>query len=135
MTEGHADITLVKGAVHNPSDPRHFMRIVPATRRWVASIGDHNLADSTGATIVKEVGRDIYDPVAYFPRADIDMSALVSIDKSTHCPVKGSTEYFDIVIGDQTIGEAAWSYVDSIVAGAEALDGLIAFDPAKVTIR
>ena len=126
-------VTLVKGAIHNPSEPRHFMRVVPAGSRQVARVGDRSIADSTAAMLVKEVGRDIYDPVVYFPRADVDMAALAGIDKSTHCPLKGDTEYFDIEVDGERVSEAAWSYVE-MVEGAEILRELVAFDGSKVAL-
>ena len=110
------------------------MRMVRAAGNRRASIGNQVIVDSASATVVKEVGHDIYDPVVYFPRADVDMDLLIPIDKSTHCPLKGDTEYFDIRIGETTVTEAAWSYVD-MVAGAEPLQHLIAFDTRKVTIQ
>lgn len=57
---------------------------------------------------MKEVGFDVYDHVTYFPRADVDMAVLVPVDKTTHCPLKGDTEYFDIVVDGERIPEAAW---------------------------
>ena len=130
---GPGDHTLVENAVHNPNEPRHFMRIVSAGDTRTAVVGGVTIVESDAAVVVKEVGRDIYDPVVYFPRDDVDMAALVRIDKSTHCPLKGDTEYFDIVVGDETVSEAAWSYVD-MVEGAEALQHLIAFDTRKVDV-
>lgn len=130
---GPGDVTLVENAVHNPDEPRHFMRAVPAKRSYSAAIDAHDLATSTTATIVKEVGRDIYDAVVYFPRDDVDMSALKRIDKSTHCPIKGDTEYFDVVVGENHLAEAAWSYVD-IVEGAEQLRHQIAFDTTRIRV-
>ena len=125
-------VTLVKNAVHNPNEPRHFMRIVPAPGRRVATAAGHVLADSDQAVVVKEVGLDIYDPVVYFPRADVDMDSLAAIDKTTHCPLKGDTEYFDLLVGGDRVPEAAWSYV-KMVAGEELFE-LVAFDPSKVAI-
>lgn len=126
------DVTLVQNAVHNPNEPRHFMRIVPAETSKIARHGDHTVADSTEALIVKEVGHDIYDPVVYFPRADVAMDLLVRTDKSTHCPLKGDTEYFDLVIGDERHADAAWSYIE-IIAGSELQD-LVAFNAAVVAV-
>ena len=71
--------------------------------------------------------------MTYFPRADVDQDALVRIDKTTHCPLKGDTEYFDVVVDGERIAEAAWSYVDTIEVAAE-LRGLVAFDATKVTV-
>lgn len=131
---GPGDITMVENAVHNPNEPRHFMRIVPAAATHSASIGEHTLVESTGAVVVKEVGRDIYDAVIYFPRGDVADGVLVAIDKTTHCPVKGNTEYFDLMVDGERIAEGAWSYVADIVEGAGELQGRIAFDPRKVAI-
>lgn len=127
------DITLVRNAIHNPSEPRHFMRVVPAGGRRSATVDGTAVAQSDEAVVVKEVGRDLYDHVTYFPRADVEMGALVRIDKTTHCPLKGDTEYFDLVIGDQRIAEAAWSYVETIEVAAELRD-LVAFDTSKVDV-
>ncbi len=123
--------TLVENAIHNPNEPRHFMRIVSADGRNVITAAGRTIADSVRAVLVKEVGLDIYDPVLYFPRDDIDMEALSPIDKTTHCPLKGDTQYFDLQTEDTNVAEIAWSYV-RMVAGDE-LFGLVAFDPALVT--
>ena len=127
------DITLVKNAIHNPAEPRHFMRVVPAEGKRTAAVGEATIARSDDAVIVKEVGFDLYDPVTYFPRADVDMDALVPTDKTTHCPLKGDTEYFDVTVEGTRIAEAAWSYVDTIEVAAE-LRNLIAFESSKVVV-
>ena len=124
-------VTLVENAIHNPSEPRHFMRIVPASGRRVVQAGRHTVADSERAVVVKEVGRDIYDPILYFPRDDVAMELLQGTDKSTFCPLKGDTQYFDLQADDQHIVDIAWSYV-RMVAGDELFE-LVAFDPASVT--
>ncbi len=127
------DVTLVEGAIHNPNEPRHFMRVVPAPGRQLATLDGQIVADSTKAVVVREVGLDIYDGVVYFPRADVAMNGLRSIDKTTHCPLKGDTEYFDIVADDGSERpEAAWSYI-KMVAGDELRD-LIAFDSTQVQV-
>jgi uncharacterized protein (DUF427 family) len=109
------------------------MRVVPAGDSRSASVGGTVIAQSTEASIVKEVGLDLYDHVTYFPRADVNMDALVRIDKTTHCPLKGDTEYFDLVVDGERIAEAAWSYVDTIDVAA-GLRGLVAFDTTKVLV-
>ena len=126
------DITLVRGGIHNPDEPRHFMRVVPASGRRVAHVGDTVVADSDDAVVVKEVGRDIYDPIVYFPRGDVVSDVLVQIDKTTHCPLKGDTDYFDLAVDGQRIAEAAWSYHNWTVT--DDLVGLVAFDPGTVTV-
>ncbi len=127
------DVTLVQNAIHNPGEPRHFMRIVPAGERRSASVGETAIAQSADAVVVKEIGLDLYDHVIYFPRADVNMDALVHLDKSTHCPLKGDAEYFDLVVDGERIAEGAWSYVNTIDVAAE-LRHLVAFDTTKVTV-
>lgn len=128
-----ADVTLIPNAIHNPNEPRHFMRVVPAADDHTVSAGQAVIAESSEAVIVKEVGRDIYDQVVYFPRSGVNMDALEPIDKTTHCPLKGNTQYFDVVVDGERISEAAWSYVETIEVAAELRD-LIAFDTTKVTV-
>ena len=49
-----------------------------------------------------------------------------------HCPLKGDTEYFDLVVGADRHADAAWSYVTLVTDNP--LQGLIAFDPAQVRV-
>ncbi|MEM9033890.1 MAG: DUF427 domain-containing protein [Actinomycetota bacterium] len=128
-----SDVTLIENAIHNPNEPRHFMEVVPASGERTATIGGVVIARSTGALVVKEIGRHVYDPVVYFPRDDVAMDRLAGLEKSTHCPLKGDTEYFDVVVDDARVTEAAWSYVDTIEAAA-ILRGLVAFDAAQVDV-
>lgn len=127
-----ADVTMVRNAIHNPADARHFMSITPAGNRRRVTVGDRVIADSENAVVVKEVAFDIYDPVLYFPRDDVDMASLTVTDKTTHCPLKGDTEYFDLVADDGPVADIAWSYVE-LVTECDELLHLVAFDSAQVT--
>ena len=127
------DITLVHDAIHNPAEPRHFMRLACPSYRITATIAGIEIANSTRAIKLKEVGRDIYDPVIYFPREDVDMGRLVHIDKSTHCPLKGDTEYFDAHLGTQALAEVAWSYTRALRI-ARDIENYVAFDTRRVHV-
>ena len=83
---------------------------------------------------MQEAGYDLYDPVVYFPRADVNMAVLRPSDKTTRCPLKGVTEWFDLVHGDRVIEHAAWSYheVVGFDPRIEQIRGLVAFDRTKV---
>ena len=89
MESSSESITLVRDALHNPGEPRHFMRIGPTEEMFVACIGQTELARSSQALKLKEVAYDIYDPVIYFPREDVRMTLLARTERSTHCPLKG----------------------------------------------
>ena len=97
MSKSAESITLVKNGIHNPADARHFMRIARPAYTITATIKGTEIARSSQALKVKEVGFDVYDPVIYFPREDVQMVRLKKNEKSTHCPLKGDTEYFDAV--------------------------------------
>ena len=56
MSEPSA-VTLVRNAIHNPSEPRHFMTVTPVGGRRVATVAGQVVADSTTALVCKEVGR------------------------------------------------------------------------------
>lgn len=128
-----ADTTLVPNAIHNPAEPRHFMRVKPVARRIVIRLGDEVLAETTRAVRVLEVGRDIYDPVCYLPASDIS-ATLRRNEHTTHCPLKGDAAYFDLVDGAGEIQQAgiAWSYPEPFGFSTD-LAGLIAFYPQFVT--
>lgn len=127
------DITFVKNAIHRPDEPRHFMRIKQLNKLVTAAISDFNLAESDRALKLQEAGFDLYDPVYYFPREEVNMKLLKKSDHSTHCPLKGDTEYFDIQLDHMTLEKAAFSYVNTLDEGEELKD-LIAFDQEKVQI-
>lgn len=133
MAPTASDVTLVRNAIHNPADPRHFMRVTALERLVTARIGETELARSRAASQVREVGYDIYDPVVYFPRDDVDLTRLRQNERTTHCPLKGDTAYFDAVVGDEVIENAAWSYVE-VIDVAAVLRDLIAFDTRRVRV-
>lgn len=51
-----------------------------------------------------------HPPTYYIPQADIAMEHLRTSTRRTMCEWKGQARYFDIVISDNAIPAAAWSY-------------------------
>ena len=129
-------VTLVRGAVHNPADARHFMRVKALPHPAVAAVAGREIVRSDDAVRVQEVGRDLYDPVVYFPRASVPAGLLRATARTTRCPIKGETEYYDVVVGDRVLAEAAWSYVRTLDLhpDLERLRDRIAFDAAQVQV-
>lgn len=126
-------ITLVKEAIHRPDEPRHFMEYTYPEARYTATLGEHVLADSTAVLKLSEVGYHIYEPVLYFPLADLNSELLNPTTKSTHCPLKGDTNYYDLKAGDSTTEAVAWCY-SSPLDFAKTLAGYAAFDPGQVRV-
>lgn len=131
-----SQITRVEGAVHNPSDPRHFMRIKPLGRRLRLFHDGALIAETTDALRVLEAGRDLYDPALYLPREAI-AAPLGPLDLTTHCPIKGDAVYFNLLDapgGAVRVAKIAWSYEAPIPAAA-ALAGRVSFYPQHVTVE
>ncbi len=128
----HPEVTLSDKTIHNPSEPRHFMRVKPVGRHVRVLNGDTVLARSDNAAYVIEVGRDVYDPVIYFPRADIVADVEVT-DRSSHCPLKGDATYFRLKDAGSS-DEIAWSY-ESPLEFADAIKGLVGFYTGGLTIE
>ena len=131
-----SQVTLATETIHNPNEPRHFMRIKPAGRRIRVLQAGKVLAESSNALRVIEAGRDIYDPVLYLPRADVQATLAAAAKEKTFCPIKGHASYFDLVSRDGSIErpEIAWCYEDT-VGGAEQLKDHIAFYGTHVVIE
>jgi len=65
------------------------------------------IADSQHSLLLKEQD---HAPVYYFPRKDVRMDLLHPTAKTTFCPFKGEANHWALIIGEQHIAVAAWSY-------------------------
>ena len=125
--------TLVEDAIHRPDEPRHFMEFTYPATHYVAMIGDRIVADSTKILKLSEVGYHIYDPVLYFPLTDVRLDLLIASTKTSHCPLKGDTNYYDFVDGDTTVTDVGWCY-STPLDFAQVLADYVAFDGQRVDV-
>lgn len=132
----HPQITLSTATIHNPDEPRHFMRIKPVRSRVRIRLGDTVLADSRDAVRLLEVGRDFYDPVIYLPPQDVMVTLEPVTGRTSHCPLKGEASYWSFAswTAQNAKDYLAWSYAEPF-GFARDLSGLIAFSSAHVTIE
>jgi len=105
--------------------------IAPGNGLYVVRAGGAVIAETKEALILREAG---YDPVVYFPRADVGMEFLDPSETRSVCPHKGEATYYHIAAHSGPIRDAAWSY-ESPIAGAEAIAGHLAFYPDKATVE
>tara|TARA_R110000850_G_scaffold61315_4_gene140110 strand:- start:1185 stop:1475 length:291 start_codon:yes stop_codon:yes gene_type:complete len=74
-----------------PQAPRIELHSV--SQRVQVHVDSKLLADSTQALELQEIG---YPPRHYFPREDVRIDLLTISERTTHCPLKGSTVYFSL---------------------------------------
>lgn len=125
------ETVMLEGAIHNPSNPRHFMQLDPVGQKLRIHFGDLLIAESDRAMRLLEVGKRAYAPQYYIPLDDVRV-ALARSDRSTHCPLKGDASYFTV---EDTSGteEIGWAYEVPFEFASE-LSGLVAFDLRRVSI-
>ena len=112
----------------NPSpgfqrSPNHHIMLDVGTDAVTVTLNGAVVAASTSAVVLREDG---YPARAYIPPADIT-AALVPTAKTTHCPFKGDTVYYDVKAGDETLTNAAWSY-DAPYDEMAPITGYVSFD-------
>ncbi len=127
----HPDVTMATETIHNPNEPRHYLRAKPVPRLVRVKRNGQVIAESRSALRVTEVAKDIYDPVFYFPKADITADLSLVEGQVTHCPLKGDASYFRV---DGSADGIAWSY-ESPLDFMAVLTGLVAFCPDEVSIE
>jgi uncharacterized protein (DUF427 family) len=69
----------------------------------------------------------------YFPLASVREAALQPSTKTSHCPWKGTANYYSVVVDGKTNADAAWYYAEPLTAAA-AIKGRVAFWKG-VTVR
>jgi len=104
-------------------EPGQAMYIAPSPKRMRVVVGGETIADSHRTMLLHESG---HQPVHYFPVEDVRADVLEPSDRHTTCPKKGAASYHTIRVGDNVVEAGAWYYPDP-VAGAELIDGMIAF--------
>ncbi|MGA4988568.1 DUF427 domain-containing protein [Nonomuraea bangladeshensis] len=110
----------------HPRDPYTRVDILPTSRHVRVEVDGVTVADSRGARVLFETGL----PARYYlPKTDVRLDLLEHTDTVTHCPYKGTAEYWS-VNGQRDL---AWSYRTPLPE-SERIAGLIAFYNEKLDI-
>ena len=72
-----------------------------------------------------------HPPVYYFPPEDVRMEFLSEAKGSSFCEWKGRAGYYNLMVGDKSIEDAAWFYPQPSKSFVEIKD-YIAFYPSKM---
>lgn len=97
--------------------------VEPSPKRFRVWFGDTLIADTVGAKLLFEAG---YQPVIYFPQADLAMDRLQPTAHTTHCPYKGDASYWTVSAGGKQAENAAWAYKTPL-PGVADIAGYISF--------
>ncbi|MFC5817642.1 MULTISPECIES: DUF427 domain-containing protein [Nonomuraea] len=100
--------------------------ILPSSRHVRVEVAGVTVADSRHARILFETG---LPPRYYLPKTDVRLDLLEHTGTVTHCPYKGTAEYWS-VNGEKDL---AWSYPTPLPE-SERVAGLIAFYDEKVDV-
>ncbi len=103
--------TMVERRKASPNGAGHYHISDHYPYRVRVSINDQEVASTSNAIILKEVGKSVYNPGFYIPAEDVkkDLFKLES-GFTTHCPIKGEASYWGFVGGPEPIERVAWSY-------------------------
>ena len=110
--------------------PDHPITVAGHPRRMQARYKGHVIADSGDVLMLHEAS---YKPVAYFPRADVDMAWLTRTDRDTYCPYKGHANYFTLMMDGAIAENAAWTYEHPYPA-MDIIRDRLAFFPHPVEV-
>ncbi|HMK92914.1 MAG TPA: DUF427 domain-containing protein [Thermoleophilia bacterium] len=103
-------------------------RVEQTERRVRVEHAGLTVADSARALRVLET---THPPVYYLPPDDVRREYLRPSRRRTFCEFKGQAAYYDLVVGDQVVENAAWHY-PAPLPGYEAIRDHVAFYPDRL---
>jgi uncharacterized protein (DUF427 family) len=82
-------------------------RLEPVSKRIQIVLNGQTIVDTTAAYRVLETS---HPPVYYLPPADIQMQYLQATTRGSFCEWKGNALYYNVVVDNRRIENAAWAY-------------------------
>ncbi|MPZ62460.1 MAG: DUF427 domain-containing protein [Propionibacteriales bacterium] len=114
----------------HPRNPYTRLDILASARRVRVEVDGVTVADSTSPRLLFETGL----PTRYYlPKTDVRLDLLESSEKVTHCPYKGTTEYFSVRVGERLHPDLAWSY-STPLPESQKIAGLVCFSDEHVDV-
>ena len=111
-------------------DPYTRIDILRSSRHVEIVINGVKVADSHQPTMLFETGL----PTRYYlPKTDVRMDLMTPTDLETHCPYKGTADYWSVDAGDELAENIVWSYKHPTHESSK-IAGLVAFYDEKVDV-
>jgi uncharacterized protein (DUF427 family)/class 3 adenylate cyclase len=103
--------------------PDYQVSIKPSGKRIRAMFNGQVIADSSNVLVLNETR---HAPTYYFPKSNIDMSALIPSEHHTHCPFKGNASYWSIQVESEFAENVVWAY-EQPYKDAQQIEGHVSF--------
>ena len=114
----------------HPRDPYTRVDILPSSRHVRIEVDGVTIAETEKPTLLFETGL----PTRYYvPMTHVRMDLLTPSESVSHCPYKGTAEYWSARVGDDVRRDVAWSYATPLPE-SQKIAGLISFYPEKVDV-
>ena len=114
----------------HPRDPYTRVDILASSRRVRVELDGVTLADSGSPRILFETG---LPPRYYLPLTDLRRDLLMPSQTRTHCPYKGTAEYWSVRLGERTYDDLVWIY-RAPLPESQKIAGLACFYSEKVDL-
>ncbi|MCP9952732.1 DUF427 domain-containing protein [Actinomadura madurae] len=114
----------------HPRDPHTRVDVLASSQHVRVEVDGVTVAESSSPRLLFETGL----PVRYYlPKPHVRMDLLEHTETVTHCPYKGTAEYWSVHAGDGIHKDLAWSYPTPLDESRKVA-GLICFYSEKVDI-
>jgi uncharacterized protein (DUF427 family) len=108
----------------------HYITLEKSPQRWRVRAGDHVIADTGDALILRE---GALPPAVYFPRQDVALEYMGRTQHHTHCPFKGDAAYYTLTLDGEILENVAWTY-EQPLEEVSPIDSRIAFYANRVEV-
>jgi uncharacterized protein (DUF427 family) len=85
-----------------------------------------------GVVIAESDHTEMVEGNHYFPPETVNRQYFRESDRHTVCPWKGVASYYDIIVGDEAIRNAAWYYPEPKPAADNIKDHVAFYGMVKV---
>jgi uncharacterized protein (DUF427 family) len=117
--------------VHYPPNPYHRVDCRPTRRHLRVEAAGEVLVDTDDTVILFETSL----AARLYVSADrVRADLLRTSDTTSYCNYKGHCTWWDVVVGDTVIEDAAWSYAHPL-AESLPIRGMFSFDPNVIDVR
>ncbi|MGP4024415.1 DUF427 domain-containing protein [Actinomadura sp. 3N407] len=114
----------------HPRSPYTRVDVLASSRNVRVEVDGVTVAESSSPRLLFETGL----PVRYYlPKTHVRMDLLEHTDTVTHCPYKGTAEYWSVHAGGDVHKDLAWSYPVPLDESRK-VTGLVCFYSEKVDI-